>query len=147
MCNCPDSPWVRSANVFLGENQDTANEGWFTVNFLIQNHHCGIARTVSIEKILNYLSENGIDISREKFQQTTLGELKREGIVATLVYPGPSGGVFIPCKEEELSKVANQVLKRVDSEIENLAGMLQHTSFQNVINDLAQEISRLRDNI
>ncbi len=133
MCNCPNSSWVQRANSFLNLNQNNRNEKWYTVNFLIQNNHCGISNRVSIETILQYLGSNGINLNREEFQQTILGELKREGIVATLVYPGPQGGVFIPCDENEVREVANQVFDRVESEIRNLNGISQQTSFSRLI--------------
>jgi len=64
-----------------------------------------------------------------------------------LVYPGPRGGVFIPCTEDDVRKVANQILDRVDSEIENLAGISRQTSFSNLVSLLAQIISWIKENI
>lgn len=147
MCDCPDSPWVQRANAFLIANRNNQNGKWHTVDFLLQNNYCGVDNRVPIEDILQHLSSNGINISREEFQQTILGELKREGIVATLVYPGPQGGVFIPCTEDDVRKVANQILDRVDSEIENLAGISRQTSFSNLVSLLAQIISWIKGNI
>lgn len=147
MCNCPNSPWVQRANAFLIANQNNQNGRWHTVNFLLQNNHCGIDGRVAIETILQDLGSRGISISREQFQQTILGELKREGIVATLVYPGRQGGVFIPCTENEVKEVANQIFDRVDSEIGNLAGISQQTSFSNLVFLLTQIISWIRRNI
>ena len=147
MCNCSDSPWVQRANAFLIANRNNQNGKWYTVNFLSQNNYCGVDNRVAIEDILQHLNSNGINISREEFQQTILGELKREGIVATLVYPGPQGGVFIPCTEDDVRKVANQILDRVDSETENLAGISQQTSFSNLVSLLAQIISWIKRNI
>ncbi|MDI6757388.1 MAG: hypothetical protein QME32_05135 [Endomicrobiia bacterium] len=141
MCNCPDSPWVKKAVSFLSSSQNNRDGKWHTVNFLIQNNHCGITNRVSIESILQNLDSNGININRESFQQTILGELKRDGIVATLVYPGHSGGVFIPCTENEVKKVANQIFDRVNSEIGNLAGISQQASFSKLVSLFQQIIS------
>lgn len=86
-------------------------------------------------------------INKEEFQQTILGELKRIGIVATLVYPGVQGGVFIPCNENEVRTVANQILDRVDSEVGNLEGIAQQTPFSNLLSLLRQIISWIKENI
>jgi hypothetical protein len=147
LCNCPDSPWVQRAQTYLAANQNHQNGKWHTVNFLLQGNHCGLNKRVTIKKILQYLSYNGISLNREQFQQTILGELKRKGIVATLVYPGRQGGVFIPCIESEVKEFADQVFDRVDSEIVNLAGISQQTSFSNLVSLLAQIISWIRRNI
>ena len=146
MCNCIDSSWVQRAQAYLTANQNDQNGKWHTVNFLLQNS-CGINNRVAIKKILQHLGSNSINISREQFQQTILGELKRKGIVATLVYPGRQGGVFIPCTENEVKEVANQIFDRVDSEIVNLAGISQQTSFSNLVSLLAQIISWIRRNV
>ena len=147
MCNCPNSPWVQRANNFPIANRNNQNGKWYTVNFLLQNNYCGVDNRVAIEDILQHLNSNGINISREEFQQTILGDLKREGIVATLVYPGPQGGVFIPCTEDDVRKVANQILDRVGSEIKNLAGISRQTSFSNLVSLLAQIISWIKKSI
>ncbi|TET39866.1 MAG: hypothetical protein E3J65_02860 [Dehalococcoidia bacterium] len=106
---------------------------------------------MGIGRILQYLNSIGITLSREGFQQTVLDELKRNGIVATLVYPGPLGGVFIPCNEDEVKTVVNQILDRVNSEIENLEGVAEQTSFQisfrTFLSSLRRIISRLRRNM
>ena len=146
MCNC-NSSWVEKANEFINTNQHNQDGKWHTVNFLLQNNCCGIDNRVSIGEILQHLNSNGINISREEFQQTILGELKREGIVATLVYPGPQGGVFIPCSEDEIKEVAGQVLSRIESEVKNLSGISQHTSFSKLLDLLVQMISWIRGNI
>lgn len=147
MCNCPNSPWVQRARGFLVANQNSQNEQWRTIDFLIRNNHCGIDSRVDIESILQYLNSTGINLTREEFQQTVLGELKRDGIVATLVYPGPQGGVFIPCNEDEVKIVANQILDRVSSEVGNLEGVAQQTSFENLLSLLRHIISWIRGNL
>jgi hypothetical protein len=146
MCTC-NSTWVQSARYFLNANQHNQDGKWYTVNFLLQNNHCGINNRIAMNNILQYLNSQGINISREEFQQTILGELKRNGVVATLVYPGPQGGVFIPCNEDEIKVVAEQILSRVDSEVRNLEGISQYTSFNKLFGLLVQIISWIRGNI
>ena len=146
MCNC-NSPWVKKARNFISSSHNNQNGKWHTVNFLLNNNVCGIGNRKSIEEILQYLNSRGIVINREKFQQSILGELKREGIVATLIYPGIQGGVFIPCSENEIKEVANQVLSRIDSEVKNLAGIAQYTAFNRLFSLLAYIINWMRQNI
>lgn len=147
MCNCPESPWVRNANTFLRANQNSVDGRWHTINYLIINGHCGIDRRTTIDSILGDLSSHGITLSREAFQQEILGDLKRQGIVATLVYPGPQGGVFIPCCEDEIRTAANQVLNRIDSELGNLEGIAQLTPFGNLFPRFRRYLDRLRRRI
>lgn len=147
MCNCPNSPWVRNANNFLNANRNNQDGRWHTVNFLIRNNHCGIDNRTDIESILNHLRSQGIDLGREGFQQTILGELKRQGIVATLVNPGPHGGVFIPCNEDEVRTAAKQILNRIDSEVGNLEGVARLTSFSNLFARLRRYVNRIRGNM
>ena len=147
LCNCPDSPWVQRAQAYLSANQNDQNGKWHTIHFLLQDNHCSLDNRVAIETILQHLDSNGINLSREQFQQTILSKLKREGIGATLVYPGQQGGVFIPCTENEVKEVANQIFDRVDSEIGNLAGISRQTTFSNFVSLLAQIISWIRRNI
>ncbi len=144
MCNCPNSSWVQNANTFLNRNRNNHDGKWYTVAYLLQNDHCGIDNRTSIDEILAYLQANGINLSREQFQQTVLGELKRKGIVATLVYPGSAGGVFIPCNEDEVKTAAEQILNRVCSEIENIEGVAQSTSFGNLFSLLRRIVSCIK---
>jgi len=147
MCNCSNSPWVQNANNFLNSNQNNINPQWHTINFLLSNNHCGVDNRTSIEIILTHLGSNGINLTREEFQQTILGELKRQGIVATLIYPGSQGGVFIPCNETEVRTVTNQVLDRIYSEVGNLEGFTRQTSFGNLLALLRQIIGWIRSNM
>jgi DNA-binding IscR family transcriptional regulator len=81
-------------------------------------------------------------MSREEFQTQVLTELKRLGIVATLVYPGPQGGVFIPCDQDEVRQVAEQVIDRVIQELTNLEGITNQTQVHDIITQL-REVSEL----
>lgn len=145
MCICPDSPWVIEANNFIQNDENRGTAEWHTVNFLLD--HCGLDNRIDIHSILEYLRQNGIDLDREEFQQNALGDLKGRGIVATLPYPGPRGGVFIPCNDNEVITVAQQILDRVRSEIENLEGVAQHTDFPNLFVDIRGAITRARDQL
>jgi len=147
MCVCPESPWVQRANDFLIRNQNNQNGKWHTVDYLIRNNCFGINGRIPMGDILSYLAINEIEIIREEFQQTILGELKREGIVATLVYPGRRGGVFIPCSEDDIKEVTRQIINRVYSEIENLLGMCQQTQLYDLISRLRSIINTVRGTI
>ncbi len=141
--NCQNSPWVQRANHFIG-NSSNPPEQIETVRFLLQNGHCGIRNRTSIENILNHLRSRGINLNREEFQNTVLTELKRTGIVATLVYPGPQGGVFIPCDASEIRKVATQVLDRIVQELRNLEGTATQTQIEHIVSILKELVELLK---
>lgn len=145
---CANSPWVQRANQFLNSNRGNANYNSHvvTIEFLLQNGHCGINCRTTIESILQYLNQQNIRISREDFQNQVLTDLKRQGIVATLVYPGPQGGVFIPCDENEVVQVAGQVIDRVTQELTNLEGITNQTRVHDTITMLREmsEVVRRR---
>jgi len=113
---CQNSPWVQRANKFIN-NSSNPREQVEAVRFLLQNGHCGISNRTSIENILR---NQKINLTREEFQNNILTDLKKEGIVATLLYSGPKGGVFIPCDVSEIREVAKQVLERIVQELRNL---------------------------
>ncbi len=129
MCrNCSQNKWVNNAQNFL-QNSNNRDIKYHTVDYLLNhanngNGACGINNRVPIEDILTYLRSLNFNVTREEFQQGTLIQLKQKGIVATLIYPGPQGGVFIPCSENEIIQVANQVIDRVISELEHLRALL-----------------------
>jgi|GEM_PF-1362079 len=143
---CPDSPWVKNALTFITNHTNVPNysDHIAVVRFLL-NGHCGINNRTSIRNILNHL--NNPNLNRESFQQRILVELKRAGVVATLVYPGPRGGVFIPCNENEVKQVVRQVLDRVNQEIQNLLGILLGTQMETLIGDFQTDIKRVVDNL
>jgi len=151
--NCPkcnNSPWIQRARNFINQNQNVqqgTNKYYQVeaVNYLLNNGHCGIDCRVRINNVME-----GINYpkSREDFQQEVLIPLKKEGIVATLVNPGPQGGVFIPCNEDEIKEVARQLFERIESELENLEGSA--TGVQNIeklANSLKTIVSRLKNTI
>jgi hypothetical protein len=141
--NCQNSPWVQRANAFI--NQQNPPEQIETVRFLLQNGHCGINNRTNIDAILNHLKKVlGSTLNREDFQNDILTELKKRGIVATLIYPGPQGGVFIPCDDSEIRKVALQVLNRIIQELRNLEGIATQTQIENTISVLRELIELLR---
>jgi len=144
--NCQNSPWVKRANKFISSTQNPVYQVE-TVKFLLQNGYCGLDNRTHIDSILNYLSSKGITLSREEFQNQVLTELKREGIVATLVYPGPQGGVFIPCSEDEIKKAAMQVFDRIIQELTNLKGVVKKTSIYDLVSKARKEMEILRGKI
>lgn len=133
--NCQNSPWVQRANQFIN-NPSNPSEHVETVKYLLQNGHCGIDNRVSIATILEHLQKQGLRLTREQFQNNILTELKRQGIVATLIYPGTQGGVFILCNDEEVRKVALQVLDRITQELRNLEGIATQTQIEPIISIL-----------
>lgn len=94
-----------------------------------------------------HLNNKGIRLSRESFQYMVLTELKRGGIIATLIYPGSKGGVFIPCSENELKTVTEQVFRRITQELDNLAGVVMKTHLSGLVNSAKQQIEILKDQI
>jgi len=142
--NCQNSPWVQRANRFIS-NSLNPREQIETVKFLHQNGYCGISNRTSIENILSHLRNRGINLTREEFQNTVLTELKRAGIVATLVYPGPQGGVFIPCDASEIREVAMQVLDRVVQELRNLEGTATQTQVKHIVSVLRELVELLKE--
>ncbi len=147
--NCANSPWVQRANRFLGNNR--GHPGFdahvATIEFLLQNGHCGINNRTSIESILQHLRQQSIYMSREEFQNQALVELKREGIVATLVYPGPQGGVFIPCDQNDVRQAATQLLGRIVQELTNLDGIVRQTQLRRMIASLRNRVESVRGRI
>lgn len=144
--NCQNSPWVQRANQFI-VNLSNPREQIETVRFLLLNGYCGINNRTGIQNILDHLENQGISLSRESFQNQVLTELKRKGIVATLVYPSRQGGVFIPCNENEIRIVAEQVFKRIIQELTNLEGTVAPTSILQLITSAKQEMERLKRQI
>jgi len=142
--DCAGSPWVQRANQFISNNRSNPGYGAHlsTIEFLLQNGHCGINNRIGIGAILQYLYQQGYAYSREGFQNNVLTELKRRGIVATLVYPGPQGGVFIPCNQTEIREVSRQLLSRVVQELTNLEGTANRTRIQASIQRLRQAAER-----
>ena len=142
--NCQNSPWVQRANHFISNSLNPRGQ-IETVRFLLQNGYCGISNRTSIENILSHLKNQGINLTREEFQNTVLTELKRAGIVATLVYPGPQGGVFIPCDASEIREVATQVLDRVVQELRNLEGTATQTQIEHIVSVLRELVELLKE--
>ena len=144
-----NSPWIQRANRFLNNNRGNNNyiTHIHTIEFLLQNGHCGINYRIPEGTILQYLNQQNIHMSLPEFQNQVLTELKREGIVATLVYPGPQGGVFIPCDETEVRDAARQVVDRVIQELTNLGGITNRTQVDNLITSLRERAREIREQI
>jgi len=136
---------IQRARTFLADNAQNPDGRWHVVNFLLNLRNAlGIENRISIDDILVHLESHGISLSREQFQQTILGELKRQGILMTLPYPGGRGGVFIPTSEDEARRAAAQVLERIESEIENIRGVTDLMSWRQLITSLQDNISQTR---
>jgi hypothetical protein len=115
---------------------------WHTVNFLLNIAGAiGIRLRIPIDQVLQHLLQQNINLSREQFQQTTLGDLKREGIVATLPRPGKRGGLFIPETQEDVETATIQVLQRMESEARNLRGLTDQMQWGRLIELLQSIIS------
>ncbi|HIP90148.1 MAG TPA: hypothetical protein EYH22_01195 [Candidatus Nanopusillus sp.] len=150
---CQNSPWVQRAKNFIN-NSSNPEEQVETVKFLLQNGHCGINNRTSIDNILKHLKNKNILTQnknnksiRAEFQNKVLTELKRKGIVATLIYPGPQGGVFIPCNEDEIRKVAMHVLDRNIQELRNLEGTATQTEIESTISILRKIVELFKERI
>lgn len=63
------------------------------------------------------------------------------------IYPSRQGGVFIPCNENEIRIVAEQVFKRIIQELTNLEGTVAPTSILQLITSAKQEMERLERQI
>jgi hypothetical protein len=147
--NCVNSPWVQRANRFINRNRRNQNYNAHvsTIEFLLQHGHCGIRQRTGINSILRHLGLLNIHMSREDFQQNVLTTLKRQGMVATLIYSGRLGGVFIPCDQIDIRQVAEQVIERVTQELRNLEGITNGTQIHNLIERLRQNAERVNEQI
>ena len=146
MCNCLNtSVWAQNAQNFLNTHAHDAS--WHTVNFLFHNNHCGSANGVFMDYIIQDLQNNGFQFGREQFQHDVLIPLKQQGILVSSPYPGIHGGIFIPCTENEVRDIARLVLDRVNSELTNLTGSTNATTFGARIDDLINEVQTTLNNI
>lgn len=143
---CSSSPWVRTANDYI-KNPSNRRARVETVKFLLQNGFCGIDHRIGIDAIRWHLKKIGFDYGRSKFQEQILTELKRRGIVATLVYPGGMGGVFIPCNENEIKRVCQQVFRRVIQELTNLEGCVRTAQLSHTVSSAKQQMEKAKAQI
>lgn len=145
--NCIDNYWIQNAknycsNLYINDPKRIA------VEYLLNNDHCGKDNGARMNDIVDYINSNlNKNYSREEFQQQVLNELKREGIVATLIYPGRKGGVFIPCSLEDIKESCSQLLTRVVSELSNLEGILEKTKYFDSIKALRIISNFIKDNL
>jgi len=147
--NCANSPWVQEANRFISNyrTNTTHRAHVITIEFLLKNGHCGINKRTSIRHITQHLGQHNINMSREEFQNQVLVRLKQEGIIATLVYPGSQGGVFIPCGEDDIREAAIQLISRVTQELANLEGIARQTRFRSMITPLKRSAESVKRRI
>lgn len=115
------------------------------LEFLLHNGYCGINNRAREDDIVNHLNSLGMQFNRESFQQQVLTELKDAVTLATLVYPGPYGGGFIPCDESELHQVTTQVFDRVVSELTHLEGAATGSNDEPIIRIFKRIAEAFRD--
>jgi len=147
MCNC-NSKWVNLAKRLILSNNISCEEK-AVLRYLLTNNHCGINKGAKIDDVLMYINKScSLQYSRENFQHQVLIPLKQKGVIATLIYPGPTkGGLFIPCNTNEIKQVYRQVLERVLSELNNIAYIVSSSDInQNIkilITQIQNEINKL----
>lgn len=139
----PNNPWMEAATTLRRRHARNRDEMFHALDFLI-NHAFGFDNRIRLNDLVDHLNNQGFDFEREEFQQQVLNQLKQAGAVATLVYPGGRGGVFIPISQQELEHAVSQVFDRVESELENIAGSSQGADFQQIIIDILNHIRNHR---
>jgi hypothetical protein len=142
MANGDINQWLQRARDFLSEHEGNPDAMYYTVRFLVERG-CGINRRVRENDIVEHLSLHGFNLTIPEFQETVLDELKRSGIVATLVYPGPPGGVFIPSCEEDIERAVRQVMHRVVAEVHNCRGLVNGTRFDDTLEEVEGYLSHI----
>ncbi len=145
-CRCEDNPWIRRANDII-DDSSIPLEQIETLKFLLENGYCGMRNRVKEQKIVDHLNTKGFRFNKETFQTRVFTELKRRGVVVSLIYPGPQGGVFIPCNETELIEVAKQVFDRVIQQLVNLEGMLSGTSILTQVEETTRLVKSKKDRL
>ena len=146
---CAPSPWVQRANQFVASNAGNSSlrPHVITLSFLLKNGNCGIKNRVTIEDILHHLGQEGFTLNREEFQNQVLTQLKREGTLATLVYPGRQGGVFIPYGDDDLQHVTAQIMERLVQELTNLEGSAASSKNEPAIRLLRKIVEVFKDSL
>jgi hypothetical protein len=147
--NCANSRWVQMANQFITSSSTNPHHTArvATVEFLLQNGYCGINNRTGINDITRHLATQGFFYNRSAFQNNVLTELKRLGIVVTLVYPGGRGGVFIPSRRAEIIEVARQLVGRVVQELTNIEEATRNTPVHRHITQLRRAAEQTRQRI
>jgi len=138
--NCNNSPWVLRANAYI-QNPTNPRALVETIRFLLENGHCGIDNRTRIQNITDHLETLGYNYNREAFQNTILTELKREGIIASLIYSGPQGGIFIPCDQSDIRRVVQQGFDRIIQVLRNMEGSATGTHYVNILSDLREIVT------
>ncbi|HQO91304.1 MAG TPA: hypothetical protein PLX56_03160 [bacterium] len=133
---CKKKNWRENAKKYIEKNKNKKDAKWHTVNFLIKNKNYGVEKRTKIKDIIIYLESKGFKLERAVFQNKVLIPLKMAGVLAVLVYPGKSGGVFIPCGEEDIKLVVIQVIGRICSELKNIKSCTENTSLHKSISML-----------
>lgn len=146
-------PWLERARRFLdeAERRDAPAAQVLTLQFLVEGGHVGLANRTTEGSVLNFLNDHDAGMGLEEWQHNVLGPLKREGIVATLIAPGPQGGVFIPLSEQEMDEVREHYLSRATALLENLRDMIHHgeprDAFDRTLEATLAQLRQLRNAI
>lgn len=146
MGNCPESPFVKNAKEFL-KDRNCDGPMKLTVKFFLENDFCGIENRTKMSNVLKYLEKKGYSLSREQFQQKILVELKRKGIITSLVYPGSKGGLFIPCNLKEVNKATEQVFDRICSHLKNIEYFYGGEDLEKELKELKKMVEKLKNEL
>jgi len=139
MCNC-NSRWVNLAKQLISSNNISCEEK-AVLEYLLTNNHCGIKAGARINDVIMYVNNNCFSqYSRENFQHFVLIPLKQRSVIATLIYPGTKGGLFIPCNPNEIKQVYKQVLERILSELNNINYIISSTGINQNVQMLIMQI-------
>jgi hypothetical protein len=125
------SRWRDNAEELLRNND--VNSYLHDVTAYLIRHAYGKENRVSIQSLCNLFDPA---LSREMFQYEILIPLKQHNIIATLIYPGPQGGVFIPKDEDEIIVVLSQIKTRFIEQTSNIIPLCSGTRFESDINEL-----------
>ena len=146
MCNC-NSRWVNLAKQLISSNNISCEEK-AVLEYLLTNNHCGINAGARINDVIMYVNNNcSSQYSRENFQHHVLIPLKQRSVIATLIYPGTKGGLFIPCNPNEIKQVYKQVLERVLSELNNINRIISSSGINQNVQMLIMQIQNEINNL
>ena len=145
MCNC-NSRWVNLAKQISSNNISCEEKA--VLKYLLTNNHCGINAGAKINDVIMYVNNNcSSKYSRESFQHQALIPLKQKSVIATLIYPGTKGGLFIPCNSNEIKQVYKQVLERILSELNNINHIISSSEINQNVQMLIMQIQNEINNL
>lgn len=130
---------MTAATRLRGQHAQNPDGIFHALDFLI-THALGYDNRIRLDDLVEHVNNQGFNLGREEFQQNVLIQLKQAGTIATLVYPGRNGGVFIPRSQHDLEHAVSQVFDRVEAELENIAGSSQGATFHQTIIDIRRHV-------